>query len=73
MELSKKQSLLIKLLGVYNYSNRVAIPVSLLLIKEQKFQDLLIDNLTERRLSEEELLQLMADYIRKEHPLYESN
>lgn len=68
MELTEKETLLIQLLGAYDYSNKAAIFVSLFMIKEKKFQDVLAEELTERRLTEQELLQLMVDYIKKEHP-----
>ena len=68
MELTEKEKILIQLLGAYGYRKDAAIFVSMFLIQEKKFQDILADALTEKRLSEEELLRLMADYIKKEHP-----
>lgn len=67
-ELTKLQTLLIELLVAYGYEKQVLIFVSVFMVHEDKFQDILADALTERRLSEQELLQLMVDYIQKYYP-----
>lgn len=68
MELTELEILLIQLIEAYEYRKKVADMVSVFMLKDKQFQNVLAPALTERRLSEEELLQLVEDYIKREHP-----